>query len=183
MTAADAELRGIERALHDGVQQDLVAVTVRLQLAQRLAMTDLPAALALLAEIEDDVRAALDRVRALANEIYPSVLEARGLPDALRGAASAAGVTLILDAAGAGRFPADVEAAVYFFCRASLVAAGSRATIRIRREESRVQVVVECGTGSVELETAAARVEALGGIVTAQSEAGATRLTATVPFV
>ena len=83
IAAADEASRRIERALHDGVQQDLVAVSVRLQIARRLAASDLAAALALLGEVEEDVRDALDRVRSLANEIYPSVLEARGLPDAL----------------------------------------------------------------------------------------------------
>ena len=162
MSAEDAELRRTERALHDGVQQDLVAVSVRLQLAQRLAETDLPAALSLLAEIEGEVRGALDRVRALANEIYPSVLDARGVTDALRGVGAAAGVTLTVDAAGTGRYPADIEAAVYFFCRAALSAAvaGSRASIAIREGSGRLRVVVE-----------------------RESESGRSHLTATVPLV
>jgi signal transduction histidine kinase len=162
MSAADAELRWIERALHDGVQQDLIAVSVRLQLAQRLAANDLPAALALLAEIEADVRGALDRVRALANEVYPSILDARGLTDALRGAGAATEVEVTVDAAGAGRYPADIEAAVYFFCRAALSAAvaGSHASIAIREDQGRLRVVVEC-----------------------ESESGHSRLTATVPLV
>ena len=182
MTAADSELRRIERALHDGVQQDLVAFSVRLQLAQRLAASDLPAALALLAEIEDEVRGALDRVRTLANGVYPSVLDARGLPDALRAAASAAGVALTLDADGAGRYPAEVEAAVYFFCRAALVAAGPRASIAIRDEASRLVAVIECEPADFELEAISERIEALGAIVTAESAAGTTRLTAIVPL-
>ena len=69
--AADGERRTIERALHDGVQQDLIAVSVRLQLVRQLAGADLPAAIALLDEIGRDVRGALERVQALANEIYP----------------------------------------------------------------------------------------------------------------
>lgn len=162
MSAGDAELRRIERALHDGVQQDLIAVSVRLQLAQWLAADDLPAALALLAEIEGDVREALDRVRALANEIYPSVLDARGLAEALRGAGAQAEVQVTVDAAGAGRYPADIEAAVYFFCRAALSAAvaGSRASIAIREDQGRLRVVVE-----------------------RESESGHSGLTATIPLV
>ena len=109
------------------MQQDLIAVSVRLQLARRLAASDLPAALALLDEIEDDVRGALDRVRALANEIYPSVLEARGLPDALRGAASAAQVAAT-SSAGVGRYPAEVEAG------GLLLLPGRRSGCRLRRE-------------------------------------------------
>ncbi len=129
ITAGDEESRRIERALHDGVQQDLVAVSVRLQLARRLAASDLPAAMALLGEIEDDVRDALDRVRSLANEIYPSVLEARGLRDALRGAA----FTVKVEAQGVGRYRADVERAVFFLCRAVALSGASKA-IQIRDE-------------------------------------------------
>ena len=133
----DGERRRIERALHDGVQQDLIAVSVRLQLARQLADTDLPSAVALLDEIGRDVRDALQRVQALASEIYPPLLDARGLPDALRGAASAAHVTATVEADGVGRFPAEVEAAVFFCCRAALDAAadGARLAIVLRDEE------------------------------------------------
>lgn len=129
IAAGDEQSRRIERALHDGVQQDLVAASVRLQLARRLAASDLPAAMALLGEIEDDVRGALDRVRSLADEIYPSVLEARGLVDALRGAAFRPKV----EAHGIGRYRADVERAVFFLCRA-VACSGASTAIRLREE-------------------------------------------------
>jgi signal transduction histidine kinase len=136
--------RRFERALHDSVQQDLIAVSVRLQLARQIAGRDLPAALALLDEIGADVRDALGRVQALANEIYPSVLDARGLADALRGAASAARVAATVEAAGIGRYPADVEAAVYFSCRAALeaLAPDSRVTIRLSEADHALQLDV-----------------------------------------
>ena len=97
VAAADNERRTIERSLHDGVQQDLIAFSVRLQLVRRLAVTDVGAATAMLDELGQDVREALDRLRILANEIYPSVLEARGLTEALRAAASAAGIATRLE--------------------------------------------------------------------------------------
>ena len=106
--SAYEDRRTIERALHDGVQQDLIALAVRLQLARQLAGRDLSATLALLEEIGVDVREALGRVQALANQIYPAVRDARGLPDALRSAASAAGVAATVEAAGTGRYPPDV---------------------------------------------------------------------------
>jgi signal transduction histidine kinase len=133
------ELRRIERALHDGVQQDLVAVAVRLQLARRLAATDLSAALELLDEIENDVHVALDEVRTLANGIYPSTLDARGLPEALRGAAHEQNVTLTLEAEGIGRYPADIEAAAYFFCRAAFTD-GARVTVQLHEEDGVLRV-------------------------------------------
>jgi signal transduction histidine kinase len=193
VAAADGELRRIERALHDGVQQDLIAVSVRLQLARRLADTDFPAAMAVLDEIGRDVRIALDGVRGLANEIYPSVLEARGLPDALRSAASAAGVAATVEAAGAGRYPAEVEAAVYFFCRAALEAvaahasADTRVGIEILEKEEALRLVVDCEGAGLEaaadqLSSARDRIEALGGVLSFESAVGATRLEATVPL-
>ena len=147
MSASD-DRRRFERALHDGVQQDLIALSVRLQLARQLAGADLPAALALLDEIGSDVREALVRVQALANEIYPSVLDARGLADALRGAASAARVTATVEASGLGRYPAEVEAAVYFCCRAVLegLASDAHVTFRISEEEHALRVEVSGDT-------------------------------------
>jgi len=194
VAAADGELRRIERALHDGVQQDLVAISVRLQLARTLASTDFPAATAVLDELDRDVRLALDRVRGLSNEIYPSVLEARGLPDALRGAVSARSVAATVEVAGVGRYPATVEAAVYFFCRAALEAVSAhagtdaRAEIRIREEGQALRLDIVCETaglhaGSDGLGLARDRIEALGGVVRFESAAGDTRFTATLPLV
>jgi signal transduction histidine kinase len=193
VAAADGELRTIERALHDGVQQDLIAVSVLVQLARRLAVTDGPAAIAVLDEIGREVRDALHRVANLANEIYPSVLEARGLPDALLGAASARGVAAKIDAAGGGRYPVEVEAAVYFFWRAALdavavpAAADARVTIRIVEEDHALRVVIDYETARLDLASDALssvrdRIESLGGVLAFEPATGGTRLTATVPL-
>ena len=90
--AADAERRSIERELHDGPQQHLVALAVNLQLARRLADADPAAAKLLLEEMGRDVRQALDETGKLAHRIYPPLLEAGGLAAALRSAAVAVGV-------------------------------------------------------------------------------------------
>lgn len=177
IAAGDEQSRRIERALHDGVQQDLVAASVRLQLARRLAASDLPAAMALLGEIEDDVRGALDRVRSLADEIYPSVLEARGLVDALRGAAFRPKV----EAHGIGRYRADVERAVFFLCRA-VACSGASTAIRLREEGGELLVAVDCETADLDpgaFAVARDRIDALGGVVGLE----AARLTATVPLI
>lgn len=177
ITAGDEAARRIERALHDGVQQDLVAVSVRLQLARRLAASDLPAAMALLGEIEEDVRDALDRVRSLGNEIYPSVLEARGLRDALRGAA----FTVKVEAQGIGRYRADVERAVFFLCRV-VALSGTGKAIQIREEGGQLVVSVDCHPAGFDIDAFAVardRIDALGGVVGLE----AARLTATVPLI
>ena len=82
--AAMAERRRIERELHDGVQQHLVAVIVNLQLARELADTDLDGAKAVLDELSADARQALASVRELGHELYPSLLRDRGLAEAIR---------------------------------------------------------------------------------------------------
>lgn len=87
--SALAERRRIERALHDSAQQDLIAISVRLQLVRELVPTAPADALTLLDDVQQGARDALDRLRTLASEIYPSILDARGLPDPLRTAARA----------------------------------------------------------------------------------------------
>jgi signal transduction histidine kinase len=183
---ADAERRALERALHDGVQQDLIAVSVRLQLARRLAGTDLDDALAVLDEVGRDVRDALDRVRALANVVYPSVLEARGLRDALRDAAAVSGVAVGLEPKELGRYPAAIEAAVFFCCRAALDqvavsrAAGARVSIRILEETDALRLRLD-GPG-VELDGAAdafapvrERIDVLGGVLSFHPASGSSK--------
>jgi signal transduction histidine kinase len=184
VAAADGERHRIERALHDGVQQDLIAVTVRLQLVRQLAGADLPAALDLLGEIERDVREALDRVQSLANGVYPSLLESRGLPDALRSAATASALSATVEAQGVGRHPPAVEEAVYFCCRGALEAlagTGARVTIRVREQEHALRLEIEAAgldPAAERLLAAADRIEALGGSVSA----GPAGLVAAVPL-
>ena len=135
VAAADAESRRIERDLHDGVQQHLVALAVNLQLARQLADTDPDEAKKLLERIGHDVREALEGVRELAQSVYPPLLLDRGLAEALAAAASAAGIPTRVDATGLDRYPPQVEATVYFCCLEALenaarhAGAGARATV------------------------------------------------------
>ena len=93
MLAADDDRRRIERELHDGVQQHLVALAVNLQLASGLTEADPAAAKALLDEMKHDVQRALEEAARLAQRIHPPLLEASSLAASLRAAASSAGVT------------------------------------------------------------------------------------------
>src|SRR5438876_914557 len=149
VAAADRERRRIERGLHDGVQQHLIALAVNLQLARELAASDPDALMAHLEEIAKDVRDALESVRALAHGIYPSLLLDRGLADALRGAASGVGIPTRVET-GPERYPPDIEAAVYFCCLQVLEAIdgakpAARATVRVwpEHESLRFEVAVD----------------------------------------
>ena len=131
--AADADRRRIERDLHEGVQQHLVAIAVGIQLARQALGVD-PAARELLDELDRDVRQALDEATRLAQRIFPPLIDTGGLVVALRSAAASAGIPVSVDVvAGAARRPA-VSAAVYWCCLEVFEAAapGSSATVRVR---------------------------------------------------
>jgi signal transduction histidine kinase len=154
VAAADAERRRIERDLHDGAQQHLLALAVHLRAARELAETDLPRARAMLEEVSAEMRTALENVRDLAHGIYPPLLAARGLRQGLREAASRAPVPARVEADGIGRYPPQVEATVYFCCVEALqnvgkhAGSGARATVFIREDRNGVTFeVADDGAG------------------------------------
>lgn len=165
--AADADRRRLERDLHEGVQQDLIALAVNLQLASRLADTDSVAAKALLAEMSRDVQQAVAATVRLAQRIYPPVLEAGGLAAALRAAAADMGIRVTLDVSAAGTYPPEVAGAIYWSCLEALEHAGTgtRATVSVREEDGAVtfEVAADGSTAPAGLERLRDRVEALGG--------------------
>jgi signal transduction histidine kinase len=182
--AAGAERRRIERALHDGVQQDLIAVSVRLQLLRELVAGDLPAALELLDELQRDTRDALDRVRCLAGDIYPALLDSRGLSDAIREAARTSGASARIDVSSLQRHPAEIETAVYFFCRAALERAegGAALTINVHEQSDALHVEI-AGLDDLDLTPTRDLVEAAGGVVVVEGSPGAdARVVVTMPF-
>jgi signal transduction histidine kinase len=182
VAAADADRRRIERALHDGIQQDLVALAVNLQLARELCNRDPAAVDSFLEEIARDVHLALDGVRELAQVIYPRVLIDHGIAEALRGAASVAEVPARIDAAGLGRYAPEVEGTVYFCCVEALEASAP-ATIRVWEEDGSLAFEVLAGQPGHDLSSMRDRLGALGGRVTIGSDpSGWTRLSGTVPL-
>jgi signal transduction histidine kinase len=127
VASGDAERRRIERNLHDGAQQHLVALAVKLRLIQRLADADPQQALGMLEEARNDVLATVEEVRGLAHGIYPPLLMDRGLPEALQAAAGRAPLPTSVKADGVGRHPQEVEAAIYFCCLEAIQNAGKHA--------------------------------------------------------
>ena len=134
MLAADADRRRIERELHDGAQQDLVGLAVKLQQARGLVDSDPAAAGVLVDEMRGDVQESLDRLRSLAQWIHPPQLEAGGLPAALRSAAANAGVRVRIDVGANGVYPQEVSATVYLCIVAAFerLVTGTTAAIGIR---------------------------------------------------
>ena len=139
VATADAERRRIERNLHDGAQQHLVALAMNLNLARRELAADPGAAAALLEQLTGDVRTTIEELRNLAHGIYPPLLLDSGLPAALSAAATRSPLPVTVLADGVGRQPAEVEASVYFCCLEALQNAakhadGAEVTVRVWEE-------------------------------------------------
>lgn len=151
VATADAERRRLERNLHDGAQQHLVALAVNLRLAADEIAGDPTAAPALFADLDGNVREAITELRTLAHGIYPPLLVDEGLVEALRVSArrSASLVAVSTDAEHpVGRYAPEVEAAVYFCCMEALQNAGKHAAgapveIAIVERDGILRVTVE----------------------------------------
>jgi signal transduction histidine kinase len=136
VAAQDERARKLERNIHDGAQQQLVAIQVKLRLTDGMIERDPAKAHALVAELQRESNEALEDLRDLARGIYPPLLADRGLGPALDAQARKASVPVTVDADGIGRFEPEVEAAVYFSCLEALqnvakYADANAATIRL----------------------------------------------------
>jgi signal transduction histidine kinase len=177
VTAQDEERRRLERNLHDGAQQHLVALKVKLGLAEMLMGRDREKAMVTLGQLKADADEALDTLRDLARGIYPPLLADKGLAAALESQARKATVPVTVDADGIGRYSQEVEAAVYFSVLEALqnvqkYAGASRALVTLREDSGALCFSVDDdglgfdiaatrkGSGLVNL---ADRLDALGG--------------------
>ncbi len=184
--AADADRRRIERDLHDGLHQRLTALGVSLQLARQRLATDPGAADALVEELGRDVQQALDATGALAQRIYPPLLNAGGLAAAVRAASVSAGVRTRVDVAAVAGCPPEIASTAYFCCLAVLEHAGEggRATVTVREEDGALVFEVVADASGEDLSPLSDRVEALGGQLTiAREPAGGTRVSGSLPLL
>jgi signal transduction histidine kinase len=117
---ADAERQRIEHSLHDGAQQHLVGMRLRLELAAELMSRDPERGIRMLAEIGVQMDEALEEVRNLAKGVYPPLLPEHGLGEAIRSANRRSPWPASLDVGGVGRYASDTESAVYFCCLEAL---------------------------------------------------------------
>jgi signal transduction histidine kinase len=195
IAAADAERRRIERDLHDGAQQRLVSLSLKLGMAQKQLSGDEGTAAQLIAEAHEESRLALTELRDLARGIHPAILTDRGLGPALEDLAGRATTPVRIAAAPPARLPAPVEAAAYFAvaeCLANVdkYAEASEATVTVTRGARTLDVeVVDDGRGGADPATGsglrglADRLGALGGRLEVSSPAGAgTHVHAEIPL-
>jgi signal transduction histidine kinase len=147
LMAGEHERRRLERDLHDGAQQRLMAIQVKLALAREQVSDEELAAR--LDEVAADAEIAVDELRALAHGIYPAVLVERGLPEALRSLAATAPLPVRVRAAEVGRFNASVEAALYFCALEAIQNAAKHAgaspsvVVRLAQETDILELEVE----------------------------------------
>src|SRR4029077_17724068 len=185
VTAQDEERRRIERNLHDGAQQNLVALKMKVGLAEKLAEPESKTR-PILAQLKHDADEAIDNLRELARGIYPPLLASDGLGPALQAHARRLTVPVELDVRDVPRQPREVEGAVYFCCLEALqnvakYAEASHVGVRVWTEDSNLAFAVEDdGRGfdpatvarSSGLQNMRDRLEALGGSLLLRSAPG-----------
>jgi signal transduction histidine kinase len=186
VSAQDERARALERNIHDGAQQQLVALSVKLRLASGMVESDPAKARAMLADLQEQATETLEDLRDLARGIYPPLLADKGLPAALGSQVRRAPVPVSIEPDGVGRYPADIESAVYFCCLEALnnVAKYAHAsTVEIRLSEADGVLgfdVVDDGRGfdpsstgrGTGLQGMADRLDAVGGVLEVQSRRG-----------
>jgi signal transduction histidine kinase len=184
VSAQDEERRRIERNIHDGAQQQLVALNVKLGLAKTLLRTDAQKTQEMIEQLQMETVDALENLRDLARGIYPPLLADKGLVAALEAQARKSLLPVELHADRIGRLERDAEAAVYFCVLEALqntakYANASRATVRLSTTDGRLTFEVEddgvgFDTGTTRpgsgLTNMADRIEALGGSLAITSE-------------
>jgi signal transduction histidine kinase len=195
--AQDEERRKIERNIHDGAQQQIVALAIKLRTANQLTALHPERSQALHVELEGEVTEALENLRDLARGIYPPLLADQGLVSALRSQARKSPVPVTVDGEGIGRFPQGAESAVYFctlealqnvakYAQASMASVelsdgGGWLTFAVRDDGVGFDPVAKgYGTG---IQGMADRLAALGGDLRVTSSVGdGTRIEGRVPI-
>jgi signal transduction histidine kinase len=194
VAAANQARRRLERDLHDGAQQQLVALKVKLSLAQRLTTQE--KVKVFLTQLQAEADDALQTLRDLARGIYPPLLADKGLPMALTAQANKTSLDVEVRAEGVGRYPQEVEAAVYFCCLEALqnvakYAGPCEVVITLTDAGGNLSFEVKddgCGFDSAGskrghgLQNMSDRVDALGGEISVSSSPGAgTTVTGRIP--
>ena len=197
VASGDAERRRVERDLHDGAQQHLVALAVNLRLTRDVLADDPAAAAEMLGELTAAVQDTIQELRELAHGIYPPLLVDSGLPEALRAVCNRSPLDTELVTEGTARYDGDVEAAVYFCCLEALQNAGKHApdahvTVRVFEDGGGLLFEVRDDGPGFDVRTAqhghgyvnmSDRLGAIGGSVRWESAPGkGTTITGSVPI-
>ena len=196
VAAQDEGRRRLERNIHDGVQQQLVALAVKLRLADGLIDPDTVKAHDAIAALQNDANAALEDLRDLARGIYPPLLADRGLRAALEAQAQKATTPVRVDGESVGRYPREIESTVYFCALEAMnniakYAEATAASVRLEQRDGILRFTVRddgrgfdprAAVGGTGLQGMTDRLEAVGGSLLVESVIGSgTTVTGTVP--
>jgi signal transduction histidine kinase len=197
VTAQDEERRKLERNLHDGAQQRIIALTIKLRLLQQLVERDPGKAVSMATDLQGDASDALEELRDLARGIYPPLLADTGLVAALESQVRRSAVPVAIEGEGIGRYRREVESAVYFSCLEALqnvakYAEANSVVLRLSDRDGRIRFEVSddgvgfessttsYGTG---LQGIADRLSAIGGELSVRSSpGGGTTVTGVLPI-
>jgi signal transduction histidine kinase len=144
VSAGDAERRKLERNLHDGAQQHLVAMAVKLRMVEELVEDDPNEANKVIGELRDNLKDAIAELRALAHGIFPPLLMSGGLAEALPAAAGRAALQTTVETKGIGRYSPEIESTVYFCCLEAMQNAGKHAG-----DDAEIAITVEERDGAL----------------------------------
>jgi signal transduction histidine kinase len=183
VSAQDERARALERNIHDGAQQQLVALSVQLRLAEGMVDRDPGKARELLADLQARTVETLEDLRDLARGIYPPLLADKGLPAALEAQARKSPLPVTVHPDGVGRYGPDVESAVYFCCLEALnnvakYADAAKVEIRLAHADGQLRFeVTDDGRGfetsgsghGTGLQGMADRLDAIGGMLEIRS--------------
>jgi len=198
VASGDAERRRVERNLHDGAQQHLVALAVNLRLAKDIIVDDQEAGMEMLDQLAGEVQETIQELRELAHGIYPPLLVDSGLVEALRAAGNRNPLPVDITADGIGRYSSETEAAIYFCClealqNASKHAPDARVEVHLWEESGGLLFTVSDDGPGFDPDTAqrghgyinmADRLGAIGGTVRWDSEIGkGSQVRGSVPLV
>jgi signal transduction histidine kinase len=198
VASADAERRRVERDLHDGAQQHLVALAVNLRITRDILPDDPEAAASLLDQLAEEVKATIQELRDLAHGIYPPLLADSGLGEALRAAGRRSPLPVSVAAGDIGRYSLEIESAVYFCCLEALQNAAKHAagaSVEVRVWESSGGLLFQVADDGPGFDVALARqghgymnmadrLGAIGGTVRWESAPGqGTRVLGSVPLL
>jgi signal transduction histidine kinase len=187
LASGDRERRRIERDLHDGAQQRLVALGIQLELTEELIKRDPARGIEKLHALGTEVSKTLEEIQGLARGVYPALLADLGLAEALRAAARRLPTPVMVEQDGIGRYPAGVENAAYFCCLEAMQNASKHApdaasiTIALRQGDGLEFEVRDDGAGFDLADVTAGagfanmqdRLAAVGGVVDIRSVPGA----------
>ena len=186
VTTQDERAKALERNIHDGAQQQLVALAVKLRLAEGTARKDPERTASMLSDLQSEANEALENLRDLARGIYPPLLADKGLPAALEAQARKSPVPVDVRADGVDRYPQEVESAIYFCTLEALqniakYAEASLASVELSQEDGHLTFRVSddgrgfdatarsYGTG---LQGMADRLDSIGGTLEVNSSPG-----------